>query len=141
MSRESRDRHCYGETNPIYIPVTADTSIKTGDMVTMGAGVDLAPLAAAENTSFVGVVMQDSVSADPATIRVATSGVFEFDCEADTFLAFEFVKYVDNAQKVVGTNDLTTGDDAIGRVWKRYSSNTTRVLVKIDNVIKVTRPT
>ena len=141
MARESRDRHCWGDTWPIYLPVTAATSIKTGDMVTLAAGVDLAVLAAASNNDFVGVAMQDSVSADPATIRVATEGVFEFDCASDTFLAGEFVTYSTNGQTVIGTNDLTTGANAIGRVWKRVATAATKVQVRINTKVKISNPT
>jgi len=146
VARESRDRHVWGATNPIYIAVKSAETIKTGDMVKCGAGVDVEPLDFAalseDNDNFCGVAMQDSVSADPATIRVATTGVFEFDCASATFLAFETVMQTGgDAQKVVTQNsDITTVDKAVGRVWKRYSSATTKVWVKIDTVKKLSRP-
>lgn len=140
MSRESRDRHVWGETCPIYIPVDDSdaVTIKTGDLVECGDGVDLKDLASATTiANFCGVAMQDSVAADPAAIRVATEGVFEFDCAAAALAAGQPVKMgASHVQEVVATAAYATIVDAIGRVWKTKAAGVTKVWIKIDTRLK-----
>jgi len=135
MSRESRDRHCWGETNSLYCLTANDATIYTGDMLYM-SGNYVYPMAYATaskaNDTFCGVAMQDAVDKDPTTIRVATDGVFEFDT-SDTFIIGEGVyQGASNAQTVYGIGDRSTVTEIIGRAWKRYPSSTTKVWVKID---------
>ena len=137
MSRESRDRHRWGETMPLYIPVKAATTIKTGDLVECGDGIDLEPLALTTAiANFCGVAMQDSVLAVPAAIRAATEGVFEFDCAAAALAAGQPVMMGSDAQTVVATTAYGTVTDAIGRVWKTKAAGLTKVWVKIDTKLK-----
>jgi predicted RecA/RadA family phage recombinase len=137
MSRESRDRKVWGEPMPLYIPVKAATDIKTGDLVECGDGVDLEPLASAVYISnFCGVAMQDSVQAVPSAIRVATEGVFEFDCAAAALAAGQPVKMGNHQQHVAATAAYGTIVDAIGRVWKTKAQGLTKVWVKIDTKLK-----
>ncbi len=86
-------------------------------------------------TRFVGVAMADSLVGKSDEIPVATAGIFEFACAAATFEVGDFVCPDDNAtpnqllnQQVI---ECTDPRQAIGRVVKRYSSNTTTVLVEI----------
>ncbi len=85
----------YGETNPVVLPVAAETVIEIGDLVYVdgtvkpaGAGTYGASLAAAQewfHDRFAGVAMQQSRAGDTAEIRVATTGVFEFPCASAAF--------------------------------------------------------
>jgi hypothetical protein len=143
----------YGDTNPVITkPIASATVIEIGDLVEMAPNGDVAPASAhAWNTNlattqdefqdtFLGVATQRSRVGDVDPIRVATSGVFEFDCASATFELGTLVgpaKQTGNAlesQKVVA---LSTGNEnkAIGRVAKRYGASTTRVLVEIFSTI------
>lgn len=136
MSRESRDRHKWGDMWPLYIvPLTA--AIKTGDQVKDdGSGADLEIMDSTTNTTFVGVAMQDSAAANFDAIRVATEGIFEFDCAEASFAPGDWVTYDTNAQTVVAGS----ASDGIGVVWK-LGSSVTRVLVKIDTRLRFGLPT
>lgn len=124
----------YGDTNPVISkPIASATVIEVGDLVEMAAGGDVTPASLhAWNTdlattqdefqnAFLGVAMQRSRAGDVEPIRVATSGVFEFDCAAATF----------------ELGALAAGNEAkaIGRVAKRYGTSTTRALVEIFSTV------
>lgn len=139
MARESRDRHVWGDTVPVYIPVNSGATIKTGDLVECGDGINVKILALATTiANFCGVAMQDSVSADPATIRVATEGVFEFICATGALAAGQPVKMSSDTQTVVeaDSGDYDIVVDAIGRVWKTKAAGVLKVWVKIDTKLK-----
>ncbi len=85
----------YGETSPVMIPVDSATVIEIGDLVYLD--VDDAKPAASQtdqgseggnqqmfHDNFAGVAMQASPSGKSDPIRVATVGVFEFDCLSTT---------------------------------------------------------
>ena len=82
---------------------------------------------------FVGM-SADSRSGDTVDVQVDSAGVKEFDCDAAKFEIGDLVgmaKQTGNAlenQKVVS---VSSASQAIGRVAKRYSSNTTSVMVEI----------
>lgn len=85
-------------------------------------------------TRFAGVALDESPSGTSDDIRVGTAGVYEFTCAAATFEIGDLVglvkqtgNYVENRQ-VVKVKDPAL---AIGRVYERYSSNTTVVKVEI----------
>jgi hypothetical protein len=143
----------YGDTNPVITkPIASATVIEIGDLLEMNASGDVTPakdhawntdLATTQNEfqdTFLGVATQRSRAGDVDPVRVATSGVFEFDCAAATFELGTLVgpaKQTGNAlenQKVVA---LSAGNEnkAIGRVAKRYGSNTTRVLVEVFSTV------
>src|ERR1051326_8184484 len=111
----------YGDTNPVVLPVASATVIEIGDLVwldtdnaksaslsTFGAN-----LAAAQETfhdKFAGVAMQRSRAGDADPVRVATTGVFEYDCASATFEVGARIGLDANAggtallnQQVVGT--------------------------------------
>ena len=137
MATESRDRHVWGETTPMYIPVKSGQTIKTGSLVECGDGVDVYDLQnAATIANFCGVAMQDSVSAVPTSIRVATEGVFRFICASAALAAGQPVKMGADVQTVVKTTNYATVVDAIGRVWKTKASGVLTVWVKIDTKLK-----
>jgi hypothetical protein len=93
MSDKMRWR--YGDTNPVVAAVDSGTAIEIGDLVWQDTDdakpaasavwtTDLAGTQGAFTPKFLGVAMQRSRSGDTAPIRVATSGVFEFDCASTT---------------------------------------------------------
>ena len=87
----------YGDTKPVVLPVDSATVIEIGDLVYLdtddakpasAAGRCRAPKPAnqeAFHDKFAGVAMQASRNGDTQPIRVATTGVFEFDCLSSTF--------------------------------------------------------
>lgn len=141
----------YGDTKPVVSKaIAAVTTIEIGDLVEATTGVpqsasghtwntDLATTQEEFHDKFLGVAMQRSRSADTDPIRLATAGVFEFTCAAATFEIGDLVgpaKATGNAlenQKVVA---VATPNLAIGRVAKRYASNTTTVLVEVESTLQ-----
>jgi len=148
MSDKMRWR--YGDTNPVVAAVDADTVIEIGDLVVQDVD-DAKPASslpdqesesanqAAFTAKFLGVAMQRSRAGDSAPIRVATTGVFEFDCPSGTFELGDLVGVDENAagdallnQQVakVAANNL-----AVGRAAKRVASAGTSVLVDIRSTV------
>ena len=146
----------YGETNPVTLPVDSATDIEIGDMVLLdtddakpassindigGAGPpDLAAAQEQFHDSFVGVAMQRSRAGDTQAIRIATSGVFEFDAASATFELGDRMAVAQDAgtaledQKVVGVAQ-NVPKRAVGRVAKRVASADTKVLVEISSTM------
>ncbi len=148
MSDKMRWR--YGDTNPVVAAVDSETIIEIGDLVWQDTD-DAKPASditdqgseAANQAelagSFLGVAMQRSRSGDTAPIRVATTGVFEFDCPSGTF----------ELGNLVGADENTAGDallnqqvasaaaaaGAIGRVAKRLAVAATSVLIDIRSTV------
>ena len=150
--------HKYGDCAPITpVAVASATVIAIGDLIWQDTGASNVPKPAADITwntniattqedfhdKFMGVALDASRSGDTNQIRVATAGVFEFDCASATFKAGDLVgtaKQTGNAienQKVVA---VATANLAIGRVEKDYASATTKVLVRIDSVVMTGGP-
>ena len=140
----------YGETHPVIVAVDEDTAIEIGDLVWLDtddakpvSSVTYSSLAAAQEAAhddFLGVAMQASPAGQSDPIRVATSGVFEFDQASSTV----------QLGARLGVDD-TLGDDAllnqqliavaagspqlsIGRCAQLASSATT-VLVAIHSTV------
>ena len=86
----------YGDTTPVVLAVDSGTVIEIGDLVYLDTD-DAKPASAQADQSteaanqilfaskFAGVAMQRSPSGDSTPIRVATTGVFEFNIAATTF--------------------------------------------------------
>lgn len=128
-------------------PVNAATVIEVGDLLYMEVddvrpasdltyGATLAATQAQFAKQFVGVAMEASQSGEDNDITVAKAGIFEFPCAAATFEIGDLVGPDDNAgptalldQQVIAMGE--SGIGSIGRVAKRYASNTTTVLIKI----------
>lgn len=98
----------YGDTNPVMVPVAAATTIEIGDLVFLDS--DQAKPASAQtdkgselsnqeefHDNFLGVAMQASAAGEAGSIRVATTGVFEFECQAATFELGEPIGVAENA--------------------------------------------
>ena len=145
MSDNMNWRH--GDPNPVVSKAVATAKvIEIGDLVTntpaAAAGVtwntNLATTQEDFHDAFLGVSAQRSRDGDTDPVRVNTTGVHEFDCDAATFNIGDLVgpaKASGNAlenQKVVS---VSTANLAIGRVAKQYDSNTTKVLVDVKATI------
>jgi len=140
----------YGEPNPVVSKeVATATVIEVGDLVSAAAGVienaadltwntNLATTQEDFHDIFLGVACERSRNGDVSALKVNTSGVHEFDCAAATFEIGDLVGPADSgsstlmSQKVVA---VATANLAIGRVAKRYGSNTTKVLVEIFSTV------
>ncbi|QDT70479.1 hypothetical protein MalM25_34270 [Planctomycetes bacterium MalM25] len=136
----------YGDTNPVTLPVADGVAVEIGDLIYLNSGVG-APASAMPDEgsptlnqqtfqdSFVGVAMQASPSDEETTIRIATSGVFEFDCDSVTWeLGSPASTQIDGSgvqlydQRVVSAPSLSA---AIGRCAKQASVASTRVLIEV----------
>ena len=140
----------YGDTNPVVAAVDSSTVIEIGDLVWQDAN-DAKPASIQTDQGsetanqerlaikFLGVAMQRSRSGDAAPIRVATTGVFEFDCPSGTFELGDLVGADENAagtallNQQVATVELSKY--AIARVAKRQPVAVTSVLVDIRSTV------
>lgn len=146
MSDKMRWR--YGDTNPVVAAVDAATEIEIGDLLYQdtddakpaASQADQGSEAANQETfahKFLGVAMQRSRSGDTAPIRVATTGVFEFDCplvacELGDLTGPDHVNNVLMNQQVMM---VTAPWYAIGRVAKRQPEVVRSVLVDIRSTL------
>jgi len=127
----------YGDTNPVVAAVNGDTVIEIGDAVFQNVNEALPasefPLGPTEfKDYFLGVAMQRSRKGDTSNIRVATTGVFEFDCEPRNWELGDLVRMVGN-QNVAGTD---YAEHAIGRVAKfQHEFYSSPVLVDIRSTV------
>jgi len=140
----------YGDTNPVVAAVDAATVIEIGDLVYQdtddarpaGSQADQGSESANQELfadNFLGVAMQRSRSGDTAPIRVATTGVFEFDCPSGTFELGDLIGVDENAagnalldQQVA---QVAASRYAIGRVARRAAAATTTVLVDLRSTV------
>lgn len=142
----------YGDTKPVVTkPIASGTIIQIGDLVHQGVGGEVATAVAVSyggslaeaqgnlHDVFLGVAMQQSRDGDTDPIRVATAGVFEFDCAAAQFELGDLVGADDNLASSALLNqqviEVTDESLAIGRVTKREGSNATKVLVEIVSTV------
>jgi hypothetical protein len=140
----------YGDTNPVIAAVDSATVIEIGDLVYQETD-DIRPASSQADQAtkeanqelfadkFLGVAMQRSRSGDTAPIRVATTGVFEFDCASGTFELGNLIGADENAAGTALLNQqvitATLGKYAIGRVAKRQSTASTNVLVDVRSTV------
>lgn len=140
----------YGDTNPVMLPVGTDTEIEIGDLVYLDSGSakpasDMADQGSSTLTTqefqdyFVGIAMQASSVGDVASIRIATSGVFEFECDSATHELGQTMTVAINLagdqlfdQKVLSTASLPA---AIGRCARQVTTASTRVLVDVVSTV------
>jgi hypothetical protein len=136
----------YGDTCPVMLPVDAATVIEIGDLVWLDTD-DARPasIQADQGTEganqqlfhdvFAGVAMQASASGDTHPIRVATTGVFEFDCLAATLEVGDLMAPDENGAGTALLNQtvvkVAAANAAIGRCAKRVNPSGSRVLVDI----------
>jgi hypothetical protein len=148
MSDKMRWR--YGDTNPVVAAVDSATVIEIGDLLLLDTDdakpasafawtTNLATTLDAFDDKFLGVAMQRSRAGETAPIRVATTGVFEFDCASGTFELGDMIGVAANA----GGNGLlnqqvakvAASRYAVGRVAKRQAAAGTSVLVDIRSTV------
>ncbi len=148
MSDKMRWR--YGDTNPVVAAVDSSTVIEIGDLV-WHAGDDVRPASdltdyGSESANqaefaarFLGVAMQRSRDGDTTPIRVAATGVFEFDCPSSTF---ELGNLIAGDESATGTGMLdqqvalvVSSQLAIGRVARQEPNAITSVLVDIRSTV------
>ena len=148
MSDKMRWR--YGDTNPVVAAVDSGTVIEIGDLIYQDVD-DAKPASSQADQgsetanqelfadSFLGVAMQRSRSGDTDPIRVATTGVFEFDAASGTFELGDLVGADENAggdglldQQVAS---VSASQYAIGRVAKRVATAATSVLVDVRSTV------
>lgn len=148
MSDKMRWR--YGDTNPVVAAVDSSTVIEIGDLLYQDTD-DAKPASSQADQgsetanqalladNFLGVAMQRSRSGDTDPVRVATTGVFEFDCPSGTFELGDLIGVDENAagdalldQQVDG---VSAASYAITRVAKRQPTAATSVLVDIRSTV------
>lgn len=140
----------YGETNPIMMPAAEGFVTEIGDLVYLDNGTakaastqaDQGTLAANQESLhdlFLGVAMQASPAESSESIRVATTGVFEFDCTSSTF---EMGELLGAREEATGTELLdqylvgvATPNLAIGRCTKRVDPAGAKVLIDIVSTV------
>ncbi len=140
----------YGETNPILMPVSSSAGIEIGDLVVLDSGTAKpasgltdqgTPAANQEllHDQFLGVAMQASPAESSGSIRVATSGVFEFECSSSTF---EIGDFIGGAEEALGTEledqiveGVASANLAIGRCVKRVPTASTSVFVDVVSTV------
>jgi hypothetical protein len=139
MSDKMRWR--YGDTNPVVAAVNADIVIEIGDLVWQdinnAKSASFCSSQAAFCNNFLGVAMQRSRYGETTPIRVATTGVFEFDCplvacELGDLTGPDHVNNVLMNQQVMM---VTAPWYAIGRVAKRQPEVVRSVLVDIRSTL------
>jgi hypothetical protein len=134
----------YGDTNPVVAAVDADVTIEIGDLLWLDVD-DAKPASLIQRDDFsqewfagkfLGVAMQRSRIGDTAPIRVATTGVFEFDCHAircelGDLVGVDVVNGIFN-QRIMPVNGPQL---AIARVAKRSATPVTSMLVDIRSTV------
>jgi hypothetical protein len=142
----------YGDTNSIVLPVDSATVIEIGDLVWLdtddakpaSAQADLGTEAQnqeAFHDKFAGVAMQRSRAGDTTPIRVATTGVFEFDTPNVTYEVGALLgPKGTGASEAVGLSNQTiesvaTENLAVGRCAKRLNPAGTKVFVDIVSTV------
>jgi len=140
----------YGETHPVVLSVDGSTLIEIGDLVYLNSDHALPAASQANQGSetanqqafhgkFAGVAMQCSPVGATEPVRVATTGVFEYDCASATFEVGDLIganqpggATLLTSQQVVGVAAI---DLAIGRCASRVNPASTSVLVDIVSTV------
>lgn len=145
----------YGETNPIVLPVDAATVIEIGDLVYLETD-DVRPASSQADQGseaanqelfhdkFAGVAMTRKRAGETKSVRVATTGVFEFDMALGTAEVGELFGVDENAGGTALLNQtvdqVSTPNLAIGRCVKRVQPADTKVLVEIVSTVTLGGP-
>lgn len=145
----------YGDTAPVMLPVESASVIEIGDLVYLDTD-DAKPASAQSDqgsetanqqmfhTKFAGVAMQASAAGDVQPIRVATTGVFEFDCLSTTLEVGDLMGADENAGGTALLNQtiakVSAASSALGRCAKRLNPAGTRVLVDVVSTVMLGGP-
>ena len=147
----------YGDTSPVTMPVASADQIEIGDLVYLNSGVakpalriediggtgpiDLAAAQEELHDNMIGVAMQFSGIASTDPVRIATSGVFEFNCASAIFELGDRIGGDDNSggdrmenQQVIAVPS-NAPERSIGRVAKRTQTASTKVLVELHSTL------
>ena len=139
----------YGETNPVAGFVPDTVAVEIGDLVYHDSD-HVRPASSQTNQTtkalnqstfagkFLGVAMQASPAGEASSIRIATTGVFEFDTNLQTFVLGALVG-IDELPGRMGLEnqkvDTSVLAGAIGRIVRREPTASTKVLVSIKSKI------
>ena len=148
MSDKMRWR--YGDTNPVMSAVDSATVIEIGDLLYHDTD-DAKPASSQADQgtktgnqtlfadNFLGVAMQRSRAGDTDAIRVATSGVFEFDCTSGTFELGQHVGVEEDSGGTVLLDQqvavVSVKAYAIGRTSKIATTSATSILIDICSTV------
>jgi hypothetical protein len=136
----------YGDTGPVMLAVDAATVIEIGDLVWLDTDDAMPASSQADQGTevanqqlfhdlFAGVAMQASASGDTQPVRVATTGVFEFDCLSAPAEVGDLIAPDENGAGNALLNQtvvkVANANAAVGRCAKRVNPAGTRVLVDI----------
>ena len=148
MSDKMRWR--YGDTNPVVAAVDSTTVIEIGDLLYQETD-DARPASSQADqgsetanqqefaNNFLGVAMQRSRNGDTSPVRVAATGVFEFDCPSGTFELGDLIGVDENVAGLALLDQqvakVAKSEYAIGRVARRQASAATSVLVDIRSTV------
>ncbi|MCG8448909.1 MAG: DUF2190 family protein [Pirellulales bacterium] len=140
----------YGETNPVVLPVLTGFVVNIGDLLYLD-GNNVKPAANQPNQgtvdanqelfhdNFVGVAMQASTGDQSENVRIATSGVFEYDCASATFEVGDLLGSADDGSGTALEGQIVvavaTPNLAVGRCVKQVSPAGTKVLVDIVSTV------
>jgi len=149
MSNTCRFR--YGETNPIIAPVQSSAAVEIGDLLFWDLDDGAAPAATQVDLgdllsnqaqfaqSFLGVALESCPLGAARNIRVATTGVFEFDCASDQYSLGELLgasgNGVDNHLENQKVTSVPEYFEAIGRCVQMYTSDVSKLLVEIRSAV------
>ncbi|GAB6164269.1 hypothetical protein JCM19992_02690 [Thermostilla marina] len=145
-----RMRWRYGDTDPVVAAVDADTVIEIGDLLFLD-GDDAKPASYVPDQGteqanqeffagrFLGVAMQRSPAGCDRPVRVATRGVFEFECPPGTFELGDLVGVDESADGVTlcpqQVDKVTEARFALGRAARRAPSPESSVYVAVCSTV------
>lgn len=140
----------YGETNPVIAWVSEGHGVEIGDLL-MYDSEGARPASTHENKSdkattqstfaskFLGVAMQKSPLGESTQIRVATSGVFEFEpvspIKPDLGAIIGVGESTDRTAVCSQKVDTAVSGGLIGRVVRREPTATQKILITIKSKI------
>ncbi len=145
-----RMRWRYGDTDPVVAAVDADTVIEVGDLLFLDGDdakpASLVPDQGTEQANqeffaarFLGVAMQRSPAGSDRPVRVATHGVFEFECPPGTFELGDLVGVDESSDGVTlcpqQVDKVTEPRFALGRAARRAPSPEGSVYVAICSTV------
>jgi hypothetical protein len=140
MSDKMRWR--YGDTNPVIADVDSETVIEIGDLLWQDTDNAKPASDSTDQESFadkfLGVAMQRSREGCTDPIRVATTGVFEFESDNESFELGDYVMAAHADQEHLTNQSVLKTDEcncAIGRVAKRVAVPGFIVLVDIRSTV------
>jgi len=140
----------YGDTNPVIAAVDSATAIEIGDLVYLDTDDAKPAFSQADQgtemgnqslfaDNFLGVAMHRSRAGDTDPIRVATTGVFEFDCPSATYELGDLVGADEASCGTALENQqvaaVSAAEYAIARIARRVPVATTNVLIDIRSTI------